>query len=45
VLLYEMLLHIAASPVTRLHRAIALQHTAGPEAAMGELDALASSAA
>jgi RNA polymerase sigma factor (sigma-70 family) len=42
VLLYDMLLHIAPSPVTRLHRAIALRYAAGPEAAMSELEALAS---
>ena len=41
VLLYDMLLHIAPSPVTRLHRAIALRYAAGPQAAMAELDALA----
>jgi RNA polymerase sigma factor (sigma-70 family) len=41
VLLYDMLLHLAPSPVTRLHRAIALRYTAGPGAAMAELDALA----
>ena len=41
VLLYDMLLHIAPSPVTRLHRAIALRYAAGPEAAMSELEALA----
>jgi RNA polymerase sigma-70 factor (ECF subfamily) len=41
VLLYDMLLHLAPSPVTRLHRAIALRYTAGPQAAMRELDALA----
>ena len=40
-LLYDMLLHLAPSPVTRLHRAIALRYTAGPEAALRELDALA----
>ncbi len=40
-LLYDMLLHLAPSPVTRLHRAIALRYTAGPQAAMAELDALA----
>jgi hypothetical protein len=34
VLLYDMLLHLAPSPVTRLHRAIALRYTAGPQAAM-----------
>jgi RNA polymerase sigma factor (sigma-70 family) len=41
VLLYDMLLHLAPSPVTRLHRAIALRYVAGPSAAMAELDALA----
>jgi RNA polymerase sigma-70 factor (ECF subfamily) len=41
VLLYDMLLHLAPSPVTRLHRAIALRYTAGPHAAMTELDTLA----
>jgi RNA polymerase sigma-70 factor (ECF subfamily) len=42
VLLYDMLLALAPSPVTRLHRAIALRYTAGPRAAMRELDTLAS---
>jgi predicted RNA polymerase sigma factor len=41
VLLYDMLLHLAPSPVTRLHRAIALRYTAGAQTAMTELDALA----
>jgi RNA polymerase sigma-70 factor (ECF subfamily) len=41
VLLYDMLLALAPSPVTRLHRAIALRYTSGPRAAMRELDALA----
>ncbi|WP_026876039.1 RNA polymerase sigma factor [Jiangella gansuensis] len=41
VLLYDMLLHVAPSPVTRLHRAVALRYTAGPPAALAELDALA----
>ena len=41
VLLYDMLLHLAPSPVTRLHRAIALRYTAGPQAAMADLDNLA----
>jgi predicted RNA polymerase sigma factor len=40
VLLYDMLLHLNPSPVTRLHRAIALRYTAGPQAAMTELEAL-----
>jgi RNA polymerase sigma-70 factor (ECF subfamily) len=41
VLLYDMLLHLAPSPVTRLHRAIAMRYTAGARAAMAELDDLA----
>ncbi|MFG1664303.1 RNA polymerase sigma factor [Streptomyces sp. Y7] len=41
VLLYDMLLHLAPSPVTRLHRAVALRYTAGPHAALAEVDALA----
>jgi RNA polymerase sigma factor (sigma-70 family) len=41
VLLYDMLLHLAPSPVTRLHRAIAVRYVAGPRAAMAELDDLA----
>lgn len=41
VVLYDMLLHLAPSPVTRLHRAIALRYTEGTKAAMSELDRLA----
>jgi RNA polymerase sigma factor (sigma-70 family) len=41
VLLYDMLLHLAPSPVTRLHRAVALRYRAGPRVAMAELDTLA----
>ncbi|MQA26101.1 MAG: sigma-70 family RNA polymerase sigma factor [Micromonosporaceae bacterium] len=41
VLLYDMLLHLAPSPVTRLHRAIAVRHAVGPHAAMADLEALA----
>lgn len=41
VLLYDMLLHLAPSPTTRLQRAIALRYTAGPQAALDEVDALA----
>jgi predicted RNA polymerase sigma factor len=41
LLLYDMLLHLAPSPVTRLHRAIALRYVKGPKAAMAELDTLA----
>ena len=41
VVLYDMLLHLAPSPVTRLHRAIALRYRSGPQVAMTELDMLA----
>jgi RNA polymerase sigma-70 factor (ECF subfamily) len=41
VTLYDMLLRFAPSPVTRLHRAVALRYAAGPEAALRELAALA----
>jgi len=41
VLLYDMLLHLAPSPVTRLHRAIAVRYATGAQAAMAELDDLA----
>ena len=41
VVLYDMLLHVAPSPVTRLHRAIALRYVAGPDAALAELEHLA----
>jgi predicted RNA polymerase sigma factor len=36
-----MLLHLAPSPVTRLHRAIALRYVTGPAAALRAVDALA----
>jgi len=35
-----MLLHLAPSPVTRLHRAIAVRYATGPQVAMAELDDL-----
>jgi RNA polymerase sigma factor (sigma-70 family) len=38
--LYTLLLGLQPSPVTRLHRAIALRYAAGPEAALAELDRL-----
>jgi RNA polymerase sigma factor (sigma-70 family) len=41
VVLYDMLLHLAPSPVTRLHRAIALRYVSGPRAALEEVDRLA----
>jgi RNA polymerase sigma factor (sigma-70 family) len=40
VVLYDMLLRLAPSPVTRLHRAIALRCIAGPQAALAEVDSL-----
>jgi RNA polymerase sigma factor (sigma-70 family) len=40
VVLYDMLLHLAPSPLTRLHRSIALRYTAGPQAALAEVDIL-----
>jgi RNA polymerase sigma-70 factor (ECF subfamily) len=41
VLLYDMLLHLEPSPVTRLHRAIAVRYATGAQGAMTELDDLA----
>jgi predicted RNA polymerase sigma factor len=41
VLLYDMLLHLAPSPLTRLHRSIARRYTAGPKAALAEVGTLA----
>jgi RNA polymerase sigma-70 factor (ECF subfamily) len=41
VLLYDMLLHLAPSPVSRLHRTIAVRYSTGARAAMAELDGLA----
>ena len=37
----DILLHLAPSPVTRLHRAIALRYRSGPQSAMTELNDLA----
>ena len=42
VLLYTMLDGIAPSPVTKLHRAVALRYIVGPAAALAEVDGLAS---
>jgi RNA polymerase sigma-70 factor (ECF subfamily) len=39
--LYDMLLYVAPSPVTRLHRAVAYRYVAGPAAALSEVDTLA----
>lgn len=36
-----MLLQLAPSSLTRLHRSIARRYTAGPEAALAEVDSLA----
>jgi RNA polymerase sigma factor (sigma-70 family) len=43
VLLYDVLLAGADSPVVRLNRAVALSHVVGPEAALGEVNDLAMS--
>ncbi|WBB69182.1 sigma-70 family RNA polymerase sigma factor [Micromonospora sp. WMMD812] len=40
LVLYDMLLYLAPSPVIRLHRAIALRYVTGPAAALSEVDAL-----
>ncbi|MGP3912593.1 RNA polymerase sigma factor [Nonomuraea sp. 10N515B] len=40
VMLYDMLLYLAPSPVARLHRAIALRYAKGAEAALAELQEL-----
>jgi RNA polymerase sigma factor (sigma-70 family) len=41
VVLYDMLLYLAPSPVTRLHRAIALRYVTGPADALSAVDDLA----
>jgi RNA polymerase sigma-70 factor (ECF subfamily) len=40
VVLYDILLNLAPSPVTRLQRAIALRYVTGPTAALSEVDSL-----
>ncbi|MFI6317125.1 RNA polymerase sigma factor [Nonomuraea sp. NPDC050556] len=40
VMLYDMLLYLAPSPVTRLHRVTAVRYAQGPEVALAELKAL-----
>ena len=40
VVLYDMLLHLAPSPLTQLHRSIALRYVAGPQAALREVEVL-----
>ena len=42
LLLYTMLDGLAPSPVTKLHRAVALRYTAGPQEALTEVEALSS---
>jgi RNA polymerase sigma-70 factor (ECF subfamily) len=37
VMLYDMLLYLDPSPVTRLHRAVAVRYAQGTEAALAEL--------
>jgi hypothetical protein len=44
VLLYDILLHLAPSPVAQLQRAIALRYTAGPRTALAAIDELDSKA-
>jgi RNA polymerase sigma factor (sigma-70 family) len=39
--LYDMLLRLVPSPVTRLHRAVALRYVTGPASALREVEALA----
>ena len=41
IVLYDMLLHVAPSPIIRLHRTIALRYITGPAAALTELETLA----
>jgi predicted RNA polymerase sigma factor len=41
VLLYDILLYLAPSPLTCLHRCIARRYTAGPAAALAEANTLA----
>jgi RNA polymerase sigma-70 factor (ECF subfamily) len=43
VLLYDMLLHLEPSPLTRLHRSIALRYVAGAQTALDEVEALSQS--
>jgi RNA polymerase sigma factor (sigma-70 family) len=45
VILYDMLLRHAPTPIARLNRAVALRHVAGPAAALAEVEPLAASLA
>ncbi|MEV4460568.1 DUF6596 domain-containing protein [Microbispora sp. NPDC049633] len=40
LVLYDMLLHLAPSPVTRLHRAVAVRYALGARVALAELEGL-----
>ncbi|MCW3816890.1 hypothetical protein ONA91_20805 [Micromonospora sp. DR5-3] len=40
LVLYTMLDRLAPSPVTKLHRAVALRYVAGPDAALAAVDEL-----
>ncbi|MFC0623864.1 RNA polymerase sigma factor [Kribbella deserti] len=40
LVLYDMLLHLQPSPVTQLHRAVAIRYVKGVQAALAELDGL-----
>lgn len=40
LLLYTMLDGLAPSPVTKLHRAVALRYVSGPQPALSEVDTL-----
>ncbi|MGW1342673.1 RNA polymerase sigma factor [Kribbella sp. NPDC002412] len=40
LVLYDMLLHLQPTPITRLHRAVAIRYVHGPRAALTELDDL-----
>jgi RNA polymerase sigma-70 factor (ECF subfamily) len=41
LMLYDMLLHLQPSPITRLHRAVAVRYVGGVEQALSESDNLA----
>jgi RNA polymerase sigma factor (sigma-70 family) len=41
LVLYDLLLRLAPSPITELHRAVALSYVSGPAAALATVDALA----
>jgi RNA polymerase sigma factor (sigma-70 family) len=40
LVLYDMLVHLAPSPIARLHRAIAVRYVSGPARALSEVDGL-----